>query len=244
MAASGKLFLWTWLAGMAGVAALGVNLAASLGATPLPAPLPVIVAASVVQGALLLALACWAGARWAPAAGLRAPAFEALAGGGDWRAALAPQWLPGLAGGVAGALLLVLLQALSPFPPEAQLAGAQPLAVRMLYGGITEELLVRFGLMSAVAVLLLRLWRRPQGAARQRLLYAAVCVSALAFAAGHLPYAASLVPSLTPAVLLYVLAGNALFGIIAGMLFLRRGLESAIIAHMLAHAGAALVQAA
>jgi len=34
---------------------------------------------------------------------------------------------------------------------------------------------------------------------------------------------------------LFVVAGNSVFGLIAGYLYWRRGLESAIIAHMLTH---------
>jgi membrane protease YdiL (CAAX protease family) len=60
-------------------------------------------------------------------------------------------------------------------------------------------------------------------------------VSALAFGAGHLPAAAAAVGRLDPATVGYVLAFNGAFGLVAGFLFWRRGLEAAMIAHALAH---------
>ncbi len=40
---------------------------------------------------------------------------------------------------------------------------------------------------------------------------------------------------MTAGIIAYVIIANALFGIVAGFLYWRRGLESAMIAHMLAH---------
>jgi membrane protease YdiL (CAAX protease family) len=44
-----------------------------------------------------------------------------------------------------------------------------------------------------------------------------------------------LVPNATIALALYVIVGNSFFGLIAGYLYSKNGLESSIIAHMLAH---------
>lgn len=52
---------------------------------------------------------------------------------------------------------------------------------------------------------------------------------------GHLPVARVLSPTLTAPLVAYVIIANALFGVVAGYLYWRRGLESAVIAHMLAH---------
>ncbi len=64
---------------------------------------------------------------------------------------------------------------------------------------------------------------------------AAIVGSALLFGAGHLPIAAMLAGGLTLPLTLYVITGNSIFGIVAGFLYWRRGLEAAIIAHMSVH---------
>ena len=73
---------------------------------PLPAPLWLIMAASVVQSALVVALAVWGGVALAPAVGLRAPAFEAAALRQPITSALKPQILPGFISGMLGGLML------------------------------------------------------------------------------------------------------------------------------------------
>ena len=57
----------------------------------LPAPLAVILLASLAQSACLLALAVWSGVALTPAVGLRAPAFEAAVTGRPIAQALRPQ---------------------------------------------------------------------------------------------------------------------------------------------------------
>lgn len=68
-----------------------------------------------------------------------------------WRDAR-PQLFPGLFTGIiAGAVLLV---ALNVAPAEVQRASETfhiPVSARLLYGGITEEILMRWGLMMGIA---------------------------------------------------------------------------------------------
>jgi membrane protease YdiL (CAAX protease family) len=52
---------------------------------------------------------------------------------------------------------------------------------------------------------------------------------------GHLPIASALGIGLTSSIVFYVVIANSLFGLIAGYLYWKKGLEAAIIAHMLAH---------
>ena len=63
----------------------------------------------------------------------------------------------------------------------------------------------------------------------------AIAVSAVRFCAGHLPAAAALVGALDANVVVFVIGANTVFGLLFGYLFWRHGLESAMIAHALAH---------
>jgi hypothetical protein len=93
-----------WLVGMTGVAVVALLVVPGMiaevsGDTPIPAPIWVASAASLVQGAVILAMAVWAGVALAPKVGLRAPLFEALAGSAPVAEALRKQLVPGLLGG-------------------------------------------------------------------------------------------------------------------------------------------------
>ena len=232
-----RLGLLLWLAGMLGVVILTLTVLPSLlPEGPLPAPLWVLSLASLAQSAVLVGLAVWAGVALAPQVGLRAPAFEAAVTARPLAPALRPQLLPGLIAGIAGGLLLI---AVSRYAPAA-LVEVQPrfnpsLLVRMLYGGITEELLLRWGLMTTGVWLAWRVLQQRRGTPRLVYIWLAIVVSALLFGAGHLPAAAALVGNLSVDIVAYVVAANAAFGILFGYLFSRHGLEAAMMAHGTAH---------
>jgi membrane protease YdiL (CAAX protease family) len=210
--------------------------------TEVPAITPALKLASVVQPAVVLAVAVLAGCALAPKVGLSSPAAEAAAGGGGVASALKSQIVPGLAGGVAGGVAIVLIAAAArPFlPPEAvarigEFGKLFPLPTRVLYGGITEELLLRWGLMTLLLWAAWRLFQKGRGTPRSASFVGAILISSLVFAAGHLPVARMLFPEMTAALTLFVIVGNSAFGLIAGWLYWRRGLESAMMAHMTAH---------
>ena len=98
------------------------------------------------------------------------------------------------------------------------------------YGGITEELMLRYGLMTLLVWVGARVWTtRPPRLYSRRL-----ALSAFLFGAGHLPAMAALIP-LTPIVVLRTVGLNALLGLAFGWLFWRRGLEHAMVAHVATH---------
>lgn len=233
-----RLSVLLWLAGMLGVVVITVTaLPQLLGEMTLPAPLWMVSLASLAQSALLAALAVWSGVALAPKVGLRAPAFEAAVTARSIASALRPQFLPGLAAGALGGLGLF---ATGGYASPAALAEVQqrftlPIVARVLYGGVTEELLLRWGLMTALVWLAWRLLQRRRGTPRPVYIWLAIVVSALLFGAGHLPAAAMLVGELTRDVVLFVVGVNAAFGVLFGYLFWRYGLEAAMIAHATAH---------
>ncbi len=233
-----RLGVLLWLLGMPGVVAVVWALVPPLAANQalLPMPLWAVVLLSGLQTAVLLAAAVAVGTWVAPRTGLQAPALAAWLSGQQVAPALRPQWMPGLVGGIFGAIWLVLLSHVAPSELRpADPASTMPLLVKVLYGGITEELLVRWGAMGLLLWLLWRALQRGQDSPRPVWVAVAVVLSALLFAAGHVPAAQAMTGVLTPDVLAFVLIGNTVFGLVAGALSARWGLEAAMLAHVLAH---------
>lgn len=202
----------------------------------LPAPLWVVSLAGLAQSALLVALAVWAGVALAPRVGLRAPAFEAAVAARPIAPALQPQLLPGITAGLFGGMLLFAITRYAPATIAAvQERFSPPLLARVLYGGITEELLLRWGVMTALVWLAWRFLQDRQGAPRATYVWLAIAASALLFGVGHLPAASALIGALDMNVVAWVIGANTAFGFVFGYLFWRFGLEAAMIAHALAH---------
>jgi len=232
-----RLGFLLWLSGMPGVVLISVTMLPQLlRQVPLPAPVGLVIAASIAQSAALVGLAVWAGVSLAPRVGFRAPAFEALATGQPKGPALRPQLLPGLAAGAASGMLLFVVSQFAPAALiRAQKSFEAPILGRVLYGGVTEELLLRWGFMSALVWLLWRFLQKRQGIPRAALVWAAIVLSSLVFGAGHLPAASALVGGLSVPIVIYVVGANTVFGIVFGYLFWRWGLEAAMLAHASAH---------
>ena len=244
-----RLFAILWVAGMAGALSfLLVNLSALLANLPdaagasTPFPPLVLKLLSIIQTTVLLSIAVLVGVALAHRVGLSSPAAEALAGGGNLVAALKPQIVPGLIGGLAGGTAIILAWLLwkPSLPPTfvtraEQLNRSLPFPTRLLYGGITEELLLRWGVMTLLVWSAWRLLQKGKGKPRTVWFVNAIIISSVVFGLGHLPLVRAVAVSFTVAIVGYIVVANSLFGFIAGYLYWKRGLEAAIIAHMLTH---------
>ncbi len=209
--------------------------------------LPVLVAAQVGQLAVLVGGSVAVGAALAPRVQLRSHLADAQADGTrPWAAIKADAPLAVLVGAATGLAIVALDRIFQPWMPAAlQAAQAQPRGVGVtvagiLYGGITEELLLRWGLMTLLAWIAWRAIQRGHGVPRSWLIWTAIGVSALLFGAGHLGAVAALVP-LTPAVIIRTVLLNAGAGVVFGYLFWRCSLEAAMIAHAGAHVAMTLL---
>ena len=100
----------------------------------------------------------------------------------------------------------------------------------VLYGGVIEEVMLRLFMMSLVAFLLHKLFWKKQENTPTAALVAANVVSALLFAAGHLPATAMLM-RLTPMIIFRCFLLNGGFGLLFGWLYRKYGLRYAMIAH-------------
>lgn len=244
-----RLFLILFLAGLAGVVSfLLVDLSAMVALVPaspgseVPTITPALKILSLIQPAVLLGVAVLIGVALAARVGLSSPAAEALAEGRPAIPALTPQLVPGVLGGVVGGLSIILTAAVSkPFVPTetieriGQFTRLLPIPTRLLYGGITEELLLRWGLMTLLVWLAWRLFQKRLTKPTSIWFVVAILLSAFIFALGHLPVAFFVLGESTVAVVLFVIIANSAFGIVAGYLYWKYGLESAILAHMFCH---------
>lgn len=207
------------------------GLASDPGAPDLP--FAALVALSLVNPLLLLVAAVAVGLVAAPRVGLVSHLVAWARHGTPVLIRLRRELPVAIGLGAAVGAGLMLVDAFVALLPERDAATT---LAGVLYGGLTEELITRWGLMSALA------WGAAAVVARSRagrqppagLMWGTVIASALAFGALHLPFAATLMP-LTPGVVALVLLLNGLGGVAYGWLFWRRSLEAAMLAHATSH---------
>lgn len=205
-------------------------------ASTLPVPLETLQIATAIQGAILVIIAALIGAVLAPKVGLSAPAMFAIVRGGGVLKALRPQLVPGFVGSFIGAAVILGFYAFAPSAFNAiQPETPMPLLVRILYGGITEEVLIRWGLMSAMVWAGWRVLNRDLQQPSSGVMWVAIALSAFVFGVSHLPSVTPSLPEMSGYLAAYITIGNAFFGLVAGYLFWRYGLEAAIVAHVSAH---------
>lgn len=232
-----RLGLVLWLLGLPGVVSLGLTVVPEWTAQ-LHWPMSQAFAHLVFMLGLaaVLALAVWAGLSLGLQVRLGAPLLLAwLQGRSPWRA-LRYLALPVAAGSVAGAAWLVTLavtwpESLSVIDPVY----GMPLLAKLLYGGITEELLLRFGGLSLVMWGLWNLWGEAGEPPGWPMGCWAVVISAVLFGLAPMGIAWAVAGTLPHLVSLQLLLCEIVYGVMAGFLFWRYGLEAAVLAHLIAY---------
>lgn len=227
------------------IEALPLDMLAEMGDMP-PA---LIVALSLINPLILVVVAVTIGNLLAPSLGLRSLVAEKVSHGAPLWPQLRPHIPLALGIGILFAFVVLGLDALmNPFE-GTDLAEAAPatlsgllsqLVLGLLYGGIVEELLLRWGVMSLLAWIGWRIFQRGQGQAHPALVWAAITLAAVLFGVGHLPALAGMV-ELTPLIVFRTILLNALGGMIFGWLYWKRSLEVAMVAHAAGHIGFFLV---
>jgi hypothetical protein len=205
-----------------------------------------LLAISVAQTAVLLAIAVVVGQWAAWKLGLGTPLIAALLTCRPAQEKTLSTLLIAFALGIVTALALMLLDrwVFAPIPSVAELihnaesGSAKPSAwqgfLASFYGAFDEEILMRFGVLSLLA-LAFRALARMRGANRELALptsafWAANIVAAVLFGLGHLPATAALAP-LSAALVLRAVVLNGTSGLVFGELYRRYGLEWAMTSH-------------
>jgi hypothetical protein len=189
-------------------------------------PVPVLVFLTLAQTSLIVIVSAWAGARLGPPLGLRSGLLDPT----DHATGLniARLALPGLIIGCAGAFAAFHFA-----KPLVLYLRAIPLTTRLLYGGFTEEVIVRWGLMTCIVWLFSH--SRVLGAdsaTQSYLILAGIIVTNVLFAGGHIPLLRAIKTSFPGKVALVIF----IVSLPWGWLFWAFGIESAMIAHMTFHA--------
>ena len=112
---------------------------------------------------------------------------------------------------------------------------ALSLLTAVLYGGLIEELMMRLFLMSLLVFLAHKIFFKKEATVPIGAIIGANVISALLFAAGHLPSTAATFGTLTPLIVFRCFLMNGTFGLVFGYLYRKYGIQYAIIAHMLFH---------
>ena len=209
---------------------------------------PVTVALSLINILIMLAVSVAIGTLLAHRVGLRSLVAEKIRAGKAIWPALRPHIPMAFTAGVIYMVVAAGLDFLTNLATNAELfreATAEAnvlgqlltsLLVGLLYGGILEELLLRWGIMTLLVWIGWRVVQRKQGPPQPTLVWAAIILTALLFGIGHLPGLAAM-GMLTPLMVVRTILLNALGGFLFGWLFWRHSLEVAMVAHAAAHVG-------
>ncbi len=233
--------------GMVGVLSLIPTILGQLDTLPeayAEVPEALLVVSSLLNPAILLAVAVTVGTFLAHRVGLRSLVAERVRGGGAIWPQMKPYMVTAIVAGLVFLGVTVGLDAvMNPFADvEGEITaptGESPvvaLVVGVLYGGIVEELLLRWGFMTLLMWVGWRVAQRGEGRPSPALAWTAIVLAALLFGLGHLPALASIVEP-TPLMIFRTVLLNALGGLVFGWLYWRHSLEVAMVSHAAFHVG-------
>jgi hypothetical protein len=221
--------VWGLLSSLAALAVVPYVL--TLLPKPLPLPVAVVAAVFAVQAGLQAFVLAWAGTAAGRRLGVGSPWLEARLRGErpPLPRSLGRMLLYGLAAGLLTAALDLAFAPSMPPPLGGELPRPSPWYGfwASFYGGIAEEVITRLGMATVLA------WAMARLVGRRAALAVGIAGAALLFGALHLPAAAQVWP-LTALVVARTLLLNALPGALFGAVYVRHGLEHAIVMHFAA----------
>lgn len=203
-----------------------------------PVPLPVLVLLSLAQNSVILALITGFGLFITKKVGLPgAPFIEAwLSGksaGERFQTIIKPALMTGV--GVSATLLVLYFVLLKNELPQLPFGKAAliPLWKRLLvclYGGLTEEVLMRIFLFSLFVWILSKVWRSDDGRPKPQVFWTANILLAVLFGLGHLGPVIPLMP-ITFKIVVAALLLNGIASFAFTHIYWKRGIEASMLAH-------------
>jgi membrane protease YdiL (CAAX protease family) len=199
--------------------------------------MPVLVLISALQSLLLIGLTVFLGLLAAKQVGLEAPIVEALVEGRPVMESILEMAPAAILLGMASGVVMLVLEwtyFMPRIPRSLSIFDARTAfwkrVLACFYGGVVEEMLMRLFLMSALVWLIGLVWKTADGSPTIGAFWTANILAALLFGAGHLPATAG-VTKLTPMVVGRALLLNGIPGVACGYLYMRYGLEAAMLLH-------------
>ncbi len=204
-------------------------------------PVPVGIALATLQIGVLSTVLGWIGLKLTARTGLSLPLLQ------TWILEKKKPVLNygaiklSLIGGAIGAAFIVFTD-LFLFQPHLPKLGSGESAVwwkatlaGVLYGGIIEEIFMRLFLMTLIVWLLSFFFKKNQDAIPSSFYWIGIILAALLFSAGHLPATEAIFGELTSLLIARAFILNGVLAMLFGYLYWKKGLEYAMIAHMMVH---------
>lgn len=192
---------------------------------------------SALQSAAFLMLSLFVGLRYGSKVGLTSPVLEKLSTNQPFTQIFSKSFfIETIAISTAVSMLLFVHKLLA--TDELLIASKIidiPLLAKILYGGITEEILIRFGVMGGLSYFIYKTLNKKIEESIKVSIIISILLSSFLFGAAHLPIVESAVGLMSFETIFLIITTNSMAGILFGILFWRRGLEAAILAHITAH---------
>ena len=199
-------------------------------------PIGLIFFAQLVQSLILFSIVIFLGLFFTKKINFRLPLFEAILEKRDYKKILKDILNKSVLIGAATAITIYVLDTIFIYlgTTISTHQNYTPIWQKLLaavYGGATEEILMRLFLMTFFIWLSTKI--RGQNQPTKAEIIVSIFLAAIIFGLGHLPITASLT-NLNPLIISRAIILNGIGGIVFGWLFWKKGLESAIIAHVTA----------
>lgn len=194
----------------------------------------------LVNPLILLIIAITLGNLLAKRVGLTSVLYQRITEKVLLRISLTPHMKVGVVwGSILGLIITFIEFVIQPWIPESlhltvETRSLENTIAGVLYGGIVEELLLRWGLMTLFVWIGWRIFQREKIKPTPIIMWISIVLSAILFAIGHMGTTSLLAP-LTPIVLLRMILLNGIAGIAFGWLYWKKSLEVAMVAHGTVH---------
>lgn len=196
-------------------------------------PLGVIFIAQFIQSFILFSILIYLGLFFAKKINFKTPLIEAILGKSENSNVFKGVLGISILWGIFAAVLIYVLDPIFTMngvgiSTHDNLAPVWQKLLAAVYGGVTEEIVMRLFLMTFFIWVGMKLFRKDQPTKTG--IIVSIVIAAIVFGLGHLPITASITKidflTVTRAIIL-----NGIGGVIFGYLFWKKGLESAMIAH-------------
>lgn len=196
-------------------------------------PLHTIFVLQLVQSVVLFSVSIFFGLLLARKIGFHLPVLEAWITKKNYKKIISSSFLQSCVYGVIVAITIYAADYLFMFQgttitTSKSLAPVWQTLLAALYGGISEEILMRLFLMSLFIWLSMKVTRQQKPTNVGIII--SIILASIIFGLGHLPITAA-ITTITPLVVFRAIILNGIGGIVFGWLYWKKGLEASIVAH-------------